>query len=222
MPESLPEWNAYVAEPSRAKLFPLIAACDAAGCRAALVTSLAREFNAQGAWRIAQHASLEALAAGSLTLAHFWAHQAMTLSQGDVRARIALASVLWARRIPRGVLYQTEIARALARRVHPRNERQLLKVQVAAFSARALAYAGLVDDADRWLTFLIRSRAVDGETALAVLLGARHRDNELVLLHAAQLLAPWAPRLGPRPRAAVQAALRRALLRLIRARVQGA
>ncbi len=221
-PESLPEWTAYVAEPSRATLFPLVTACDAAGCRSGLVAALGREFNAKRAWRVAQHAALEALQAGSLTLAHYWAHLAMTLSQGDVRARLALASVLWDRRIPRSVLYQTEICRALARRVRSRKDRTLLQAQIAAFSARALAYAGLVVDADRWLRFLERVRALDSDTVLAVLLGAVHRKNERLLLRAARLLAPVAQHLGPRPRAAVQAVLRRALLRLVGARASGA
>jgi hypothetical protein len=217
-PESLAEWSAYAANSSRGTFHALLRACDGGVCRPALLPALGREFSARPNWRVAQHAALEALQSGFLTLAHYWAHHAIKGSAGHALCRNVLAEILWCRRLAGGVLYQAEAMRQLARRTAPRAERRALQIRVAALSARSLAYVGDVYAAGRWLRFLEHTGAVDIDALLAVLFSARQRSETRLQLRAAMSLAPVAPQLGPRPKAAVQASIRAALVRMLRAR----
>jgi len=212
---ALPEWSAYVELPSFDTLGPLSLACGSQGLGNLLI-ALTFLWSTARNWKVAQHAALMAIRANNATLASYFANHAVKSSEGNPKARLVLAEALWQRRVPRGMIYQTEAVRMQARSAEPA-DRVLLRAALIDLNIRAHAYQGNLPEALRWVAAAERSGAVlKLETLLAALACAHAKGSWRLYWRAVVSLVPFVDKLGIRPRSAVERGVHWALLSLIR------
>ncbi len=215
---NLPEWKTYATDPTRANFLALKGVTRVKpDLRLQLPAALARLWLSNEDWRIALHAALIAQSLRLTTLASYFSIRALRQSGGDVRARLLLARLYWDRRLAVAVLNETEIARFSSRRDRGASRRRL-QTEIAILNVRSHAYLGELARAARWLIFLQHGGGADTETLVYFLFCARHHRATDAQAYVSRLLVPTLNLLGPRPRAAVQAGVRLALLNLLRGR----
>jgi len=215
---ALPTWAAYAAVPSPNTLAELLQDADARALRDCLPAALARQFDASGDWRTAQHLANELLLAGQSTeVAFYYADRALRLSGGNVFARLSVARCFWVQRFPEAVLHHVRVLRHDVRRVSPPARRQQLCDEIADLYANVWCYSGRIDLASPWIQRLLAMRRCRLDTIMQIFAVAfgEHRAFEL---ETARRLAPYADRLNDRNRSRVRIVLRRHLLATLRGR----
>jgi hypothetical protein len=106
-----PAWKAYARKPCGELLAELLKA--AADRPRELLELLEAEFSSGGDWRTAQHLALCYAGRFSMTMrdlsrSGYFAARAFEVSNGDIRARLALARVYWERRLPLAVHHEVD------------------------------------------------------------------------------------------------------------------
>jgi len=216
---ALVEWVTYRDVPSGRTLACLQNALKGIGRIDALVSGLHRIFIETGQWKIAQHLALIFENQDYSVHAMYFAHKACILSGGDPLARLMLAKVVWMRRLPLAVLYETTIARLQARRTKDRRLRRLLQTTIADLNLKAHSY--MKDEAGmrRYLRYLLHTPGGATDAVLQLLFGARSIGAEDLCQLAARTLAPMYEAFGGRAQGAIALGVRRAFLQLLGARL---
>jgi len=205
---ALPEWEYYVQNPSQSTFSKLVKECRGKSIFIQLLRSLYAKSSGGGNWKFYQHLSLLLEDSGNLTYAWYFADKAIKASSGNVLARLILIKILWRKRLPLAVLYQTQIASAQIRRIKDKRIKRFLQREIAGLNVMAYAYLGDTDSLRPWLNYLKTSNTVDSDVVLQLLLGASHkRDNELQIF-AARTLAPCWQHFGGRVQGAIKSGLR--------------
>lgn len=223
--DAMPEWLAYTAAPTGAGLCALVAATRGQE-REALVAAVEQLYFTRSDWRIALHAALLHIdrfqpysGKTDLLKAWYFADCAASSSANDPRARLALARVHWARRLPLAVLYDVATARAGETRLRAEaTERVVSAVLGEAFvlEGMARAYLGDVGRAHECLADAEQLGALTVEAAVQLLLAAEPDFPEVSAWAACRL--PPDLTLGGRATAVYLRAQRRRLLWLLRNR----
>ena len=214
----LVEWATYRDAPSPKTLTSLQEALRQIGRVDALVPGLRKEFVETGQWKIAQHLALLLENQGYSVHAMYFARQAVHRSAGDPIARLMVAKVVWMRRLPTAVFYETDILRVQARRIKNRGRRRLLQAEIAGLNLKAHAYLGNEAAMRRWLPLLLRAGTGSADLALQLLFGA-HTDNAQDLRQlAARTLSPHIEAFGGRAQALIRLGVRSAFLNVLRGR----
>jgi len=181
------EWAAYSAMPAAKQLNGLLAITERS--RALLVQAIAELFYEHENWRVAQHAALLHLdplsATPDLVKALCFADKACRLSLQDSRARLTMARLNWARRLPLAVLSDVTLVYAGETRLCAEIGRGADRFLGEAFVLEGMARAYLHD-----LT-TAQARLTDAER-----LGFLTVEGVVQLLVAAELhdpaIASWA------------------------------
>jgi hypothetical protein len=211
------EFRAYSNDPSPRTLSELLRAANSLESRNELVEALRRLSFQSENWRVSQHLCLVLLDRGLLVHAEFFAHRAVIESRGDPFARLALADILWRRRLPFAVYFQETHIRRECRRIKSRPRRRLAQTQLAELMAKSAAYMCDLKTALPWFNHV---RKVGGqvETWLQVFLAAAYLDARTVQVESALKLAPFADQFGGQTHARVLRGVRLGLLELLRGR----
>jgi hypothetical protein len=217
-PQSLPEWKSYKDDPTGETLAALNLALAKVGQSSVLASVLHRLFIEDGNWKVAQHLALLLEQSGYAVHAMYFAHRARQLSGGDVFARMLFAKILWIRRLPTAILYETTVLRVQVRRLRDRARRRILQREIAELNVQAFAYLKDAESSRRWLNFLRFGGSIALATAVQVLLGFREPGNEDLFNWAAITLAARYEGYGGRVRAGIQLGVRRGFIRLLGSR----
>lgn len=181
--EDLFEWTAYETSPNAKTFAAVVTAAEQRGLEADLVPAFFSLFRAHRHWKVGQHLAQQCLRIQNTTLAEYFAREALDISGGDPFPRISLANVMWARRMPNAIFYEASILRVQVRRMRERQRRKLLQGEIAELQVRAHMYLANPSGARPWLRHVKAKKWMTLETAIVLLLGARHRgDHELQLL----------------------------------------
>ena len=97
--QALPEWTAYNTNPSRDTFLALMTTVRNLNPILSTITSLYAFFLKNPHWKTAQHLSLLFEDILHTTYAEYFAYKALSLSGGNVWARLCVAKVLWERRL---------------------------------------------------------------------------------------------------------------------------
>jgi hypothetical protein len=213
----LPEVDAYKAAPSQETLGAMVLALNGVRRGDAMLPVLHRLFLDTGQWKIAQHLALALHEKDYAVHAMYFAHVAGGLSGGDPFTRLIKAKVLWLRRLPNAVVYETAILRAQARRLRDRRRRHLLQREIAELNILAHAYTNESQSTRDWLRFIYKNGTVSIRTALQIVLGFRTGADDL-LEWAARSLATRSAGFGGRVVGAIQLGVRKGFIRVLRSR----
>lgn len=216
------QWVAYAAAPSFELLGPLL---QVAGSRSdELLELLEGAFADGGSWKVAQHLALAYVGElpfgrRDIVRALYFAGRATELSRGDARARVALAKVCWAKRIPLAVLREVELARAslegeVASSPEDARRQRIVLGQCANLSGLSLAYLGYPLEAHAELMQAEAAGTLTVEAAVQLLLVAEP-DHVACGEWAADRLLPFVSGLGGRAQAFALRAWRRRFLAVL-------
>ena len=219
-------WSAYAENPTSGALAALLPVVG--GRFGELLDLLEIAFVEKNDWHVAQHLTLFYLGAFGVTercdivRALYFAMKATELSKGDPRARLALARVHWARRIPLAVTYEVDLAEpAIAAEVASdatqARRRDFALGECANLRGMALAYT---NDPQRAFSELQRAERVGALTVEAALqyLFVAESDDVVRGRWAAQRLLPVAEQLSGRAQGRLVRAWRRSVVALLHAR----
>lgn len=214
---SFAEWEAYTADPSAQSLAALETKLQAVGRRAELHIAVQEAFRKSGHWKSAQHLALLFIAKGYASYAMYYAARARESSNEHPLARLMFAKVVWMRRIPGAVLFETDHLHAPVRRIRDKKQRRDIQIEIAELNICAHAYSQSMHELPRWLKSATRNgRALSRDTALQLLLGANAAGNNDLCVMAARMLAPLNVTFGGRVQAIIKKALYHALLSVLR------
>lgn len=211
-------WKDYESSPGTETFKRLVLSTGASSLEPQLIPCLSHLYARTGNWRVAQHAALQCEKQGHATYASYFAHWALVKSGGDPLARIAWARILWMRRLPLAVVFQTNVLRAQARRVRDRVRRRLLQDAIADLNARTNAYLGDLKRVRRWFHRLVRRGSAEKETLVQILSATGHDEGLDLFRFVGLILAPDLQRFGGHLQNRIRLACKSALLNCLRQR----
>ena len=220
-PAFFADLETYRVEPCREQFRRVLDAAGAAGQMHLLIPAMRQLYFASQDWRTAQHLALLCEQNGYLTYAVYYSELAIKGSQGDIMARAILAKVLWRRRLPLGVLYQTDIMRVQIRRMHGKCRKRLLQEEIARLNVCAYAYLGRMSDAKKWLQLCQRYPSQCTEMWLRLLLCSNPAESPDLHIIAGNRLAGELDRYSNGVKRRIKASVRIAIIALLRKKAAG-
>jgi len=215
------EWQNYTTQPTRENFITLLSVCEEQGLESVLYEGLRSIAVTSNDWHPKQHLALIMASKGFIVEASYFAHFALTTSNGDVFARLLFAKTLWLRRLPLSVLFECDICRRQIRKIKNAKQRHRARRELSRLMTLALAYLGDVPASQRWITYGLHLPAATFEVPELVIpmFAAARKGNIESYIQLSLLLAPQIDILGPRPRAFVERGVRQALIQILRSRL---
>ena len=177
---------------------------------------MAEEYARTSNWKIAQHIAIKCNQWERLTLAFYYAHQAMGASGDNTLARLTYAEVLWKKRLPSAVLYHTPILWDQAGKLTDMAQQAGIRSSAANLEVCCWAYLGDLTPVRDRLAYCYEHTSFRMDTVAQLLLSTAIKAETDLHSYVAMLAAPHADSLGPRVRSRIESGLRKSLVRALR------